>query len=174
VNRHGRRPQVVDTNAAVVANGRQGESYICASKCAQALLSIKQSGVIVIDDSDLILKEYRDNCSPYEQHGVGHAFVKWIHDNLYRADLVQRVALTPRLDPQRHFEEVPEHKDLTTFDPSDQKFVAVANTHRGKPTILQALDSKWWGWKDALLECGITVEFPCPDEIQVIYDRKMR
>ena len=61
---------------------------------------------------------------------------------------------------------------MSKFDPSDRKFVAVANAHPGKPSILQATDSKWWGWKDALLECGIKVEFLCPAEIANAYKRK--
>lgn len=49
----------------------------------------------------------------------------------------------------------------------------VANAHRDKPPIIEATDSKWWGWKEALEECGITVEFLCPDEIEEVYRRKM-
>jgi hypothetical protein len=68
----------------------------------------------------------------------------------------------------------PEHEDLDKFDPADKKFVALANAHPRKPPILQATDSKWWGWKDALSACGITVEFLCPDEVREIYERKFR
>ncbi len=39
--------------------------------------------------------------------------------------------------------------------------------------MLQATDSKWWGWRDALADCGITVEFLCPEQIQETYERKM-
>jgi hypothetical protein len=72
----GRKTQVVDTNVAVVANRRNNESYTCANSCVRALLDIKKLGVIVIDDGDRILAEYRANCSPYRQQpGVGDAFV---------------------------------------------------------------------------------------------------
>ena len=47
------------------------------------------------------------------------------------------------------------------FDKSDQKFIAVAHAHPDKPVILQSSDSKWWGWKDALSEVGIDVQFLC-------------
>lgn len=67
----------------------------------------------------------------------------------------------------------PDHEDLAALDPSDRKFVSVANAHANNPPILQATDSKWWGWKEALSACGITVEFLCPKEIQETYERKM-
>ena len=48
-----------------------------------------------------------------------------------------------------------------------------ANAHPDKPPILQATDSKWWGWKDALAEVGITVHFLCPDYVKAKYAEKM-
>ena len=61
---------------------------------------------------------------------------------------------------------------LDDFDPSDRKFVAVANAHPEKPPILEALDSKWWGWRDALSAAGITVLFLCETEVKETYERK--
>lgn len=173
MKRQGRKHKVVDTNVLVAANKKHGESYICATSCARALLAIKKIGVIVIDDADFILAEYRRNCSMSGQPGVGDSFIRWIHDNLGKRDLTETVAITPKGEGGADgYDEFPEHNGLRTFDPSDRKFVAVANAHEAKPPILQALDSKWWGWKDALLACGITVEFLCPDEIRETYERK--
>ncbi len=162
MKQRGREKQVVDTNVVMVANRQHETSYACVNNCAQALLTIKKLGVIVIDDKGLILNEYRTNCSPHGQPGIGSAFVRWIYDNLGRTELVKRVAITPRTEPPRYFEEFPEHLELADFDPSDQKFVAVANARPLKPHILQALDSKWWGWKVALSECGITGTISLP------------
>jgi hypothetical protein len=50
--------------------------------------------------------------------------------------------------------------------------LAVANAHVEKPPILQGLDSKWWGWKDALASAGITVDFLCPTEVEAAYEKK--
>lgn len=173
MRRRGRKTQVVDTNVAVVANRRNRESYACANSCAQALLDIKRSGVLVIDDRDQILSEYRANCAPYgRQPGIGDSFVRWVHDNRGRVDLVHTVALTVASDPPHDFVEFPDHQDLLALDPSDRKFVATANAHNDKPPIIEATDSKWWGWKDALAECGLTVEFLCPKEIEEVYRRK--
>ena len=74
----------------------------------------------------------------------------------------------------RGFEEFPDEAGLEDFDPSDRKFVAAARGHGGGPTILQGLDSKWWGWKDALAAAGIVVEFLCPTEVRTTYERKHR
>jgi hypothetical protein len=152
VSWHGRKAQVVDTNVAVVANGRHNETRRCANNCAQALLRVTKSGAIVIDDARRILKEYLNHCSASGQPGIGDAFVRWVHDNAWNTDRVHRVSITPMDRPPRLFEQFPEHDALQTFDPSDQKFVAVANAHPDKPPILQATDSKWWGWKEALRE----------------------
>ena len=35
-----------------------------------------------------------------------------------------------------------------------------------RPPILQAVDSQWWDFRDALREKGVTVEFICEDDIK--------
>jgi hypothetical protein len=67
----------------------------------------------------------------------------------------------------------PVHSGLTYFDNSDRKFIAVANAHPDKPPVLQATDSKWWGWKEALNDVGIIAHFLCPDYVQKKYEKKM-
>jgi hypothetical protein len=134
-------------------------------------MNIKNFGVIVLDDGGRILSEYRGYCRIAGQPGIGDSFMKWLHDNFGRRDLVNTVALNAA-DDGHQFLEFPDHPDLDEFDPPDEKFVAVANAHNDKPPILQAADSKWWGWKDALLACGISVEFLCPDEVEATYRRK--
>jgi hypothetical protein len=71
------------------------------------------------------------------------------------------------------FQELPAPTGGTTYDPSDEKFLAVAVAHPDRPPVLQAFDSKWWGWKDSLKTCGVTVHFLCPDEIKAKYEEKM-
>lgn len=44
---------------------------------------------------------------------------------------------------------------------------------RKKPPILQATDSKWWGWKDSLGEAGIKVKFLCPEFVKQKYGKKI-
>jgi hypothetical protein len=171
MNPRGRKCNVVDTNVLVIANHRDGGSYSCANNCAQILLSIKKNGTIVLDGDDRILSEYRVYCCVAGQPGLGDSFVRWVHDNIGRRDLVQCVNITPHLGPHQ-FQEFPEHDELAQFDPADEVFVAVSNSHPEHPPIVQAADSKWWGWKEALRERGIGVEFVCEGEIQAVYERK--
>jgi hypothetical protein len=171
VTPRGRKCQVVDTNVLVVANQRSTASRACASSCATALVNIKKFGAIVIDDGDRILSEYRGYCSVSGQPGIGDSFIRWIHDNRGRQELVEVVGIIPT-EGGLSFVEFPKHEELAKFDHADKKFVAVANAHRNKPHILQASDSKWWGWKNSLMSCGITVEFLCPNEIQKTFERK--
>jgi hypothetical protein len=70
------------------------------------------------------------------------------------------------------YDEFPSHDDLANFDNSDRMFIAVANAHSAKPPILEATDSKWWGWNDALNAVGITVIFLCPYYVKTKYEEK--
>ena len=62
----------------------------------------------------------------------------------------------------RWFDEFPDLEALSTFDRSDQTFVAVAVASGGSPPILNAVDSDWWQHRGALAAAGITCEFLCP------------
>ena len=81
-----------------------------------------------------------------------------------------RVTISKDGDSYKQF---PKHEGLVNFDISDRKFVAVANAHPEKPPILQSTDCKWWGWKDALKEAGITVHFLCPEYVKTKYEEKI-
>ncbi len=128
MSRVGRRCQVVDTNVLVVANHRDGGSYACARNCARALLAIKNLGAIVLDDAGRILSEYRRYCCVAGQPGLGDSFIKWVHDNVGRADLVHTVSPTA-VQGHHQFAEFPDHPDLSDFDPADEVFVADAYTN---------------------------------------------
>lgn len=96
--------------------------------------------------------------------------MKWVHDNQWGFSQEDRVVISKDGDTYNEF---PNHDGLSGFDVSDKKFVAVANAHPKKPPILQATDSKWWGWKEALAEVGITVRFLCPDYAEAKYKEKI-
>lgn len=162
---------VVDTNVILVAN-RQHEdvSEACVVSCAKRLQEIMTSGRVAIDAGYQVLKEYQQKTQPQVGKRPGDAFVKWLlrnNANPLRCDQVMLVE-----HPERVFESFPEDPRLANFDPPDRKFVAVAAAHVRKPHISQAADSKWLGWAPALRECGITVEFLCPKDIQTFDDNK--
>ncbi|EIC22815.1 hypothetical protein [Thiorhodovibrio frisius] len=167
---------LVDTNVpkmanlATQANPESDVSDACVLACVEAIEhAIKKRGLI-IDTGDEIFDEYRKHLSMKGQPGVGDRFMKWVHDNRWSLPEAQRVTITRNGDS---YDEFPAHDDLNNFDRSDRKFVAVANAHVEKPPILQATDSKWWGWKDALAEVGITVQFLCPEYVEAKYAEKM-
>lgn len=130
--------------------------------------------LLVIDDSWRILREYLANLRSEGQPGVGDAFLKWVLLNRNNSSRVVQVKITPLVDMPTNFLEFPDDDRLRNFDPSDRKFVAVAQAHPEKPPILEAVDSKWWQFKEILREKGVQVEFLCPDDIQhLIADNEM-
>jgi hypothetical protein len=80
--------------------------------------------------------------------------------------------LTQKQGAQGDFDELADPPQGVHYDPSDRKFLAVAAAHKERPPILQALDSKWWGWQAALATIGVKIHFLCP-EIEQKYGEKM-
>lgn len=155
------------------ANGKSHVSAQCVRACVLEVRKIQNKGSIVLDDGWRIVGEYKNKLSSSGQPGVGDAFLKWVLTNLNNPARCRQVRLTQDCADPNHFQEFPSHRGLRNFDPSDKKFVAVSAAHQDRPPILQAADSKWWGWKNALQEAGITVHFLCPEEIREKYDQKM-
>ena len=160
---------LVDTNVPIVANLVQNPDpdsdvpVSCLLACIDAIERIVLARGLILDAGDEIYGEYVRNLSFSGRPGVGDHFMKWVRDNRSSLDAPQRVTITRNGDS---YDEFPSHSGLGDFDRSDRKFVAVANSHADKPPILQATDSKWWGWKRALAECGIGVEFLCADYVE--------
>lgn len=167
---------LVDTNVPKTANlaiaiGQVSDDLLtCVWACVMAVEHIVKNGGLVMDSGDEIYGEYMRNLAMAGQPGVGDQFMKWVHDNRWRFPNEDRVKITRNGES---YDEFPEHDELADFDNLDRKFIAVANAHPNKPPILQATDSKWWGWQGALAESGITVQFLCPDYVQAKFEEKM-
>ncbi|RLB98170.1 MAG: hypothetical protein DRH34_14195 [Deltaproteobacteria bacterium] len=168
---------VVDTNVPKNANlasdpgSIPDELVICVQECVNSIEKIMKTGGLVLDSKNEIFDEYRGQLAMKGQPGVGDRFLKWLHYNQYSFPDSDRVNITKNGDT---YDEFPDHTDLIAFDISDRKFVAVANAHPDKPPILEATDSKWWGWRNALKEATISVKFICPDYIKTKYHDKMK
>ena len=166
---------LVDTNVPISANlatKPDQDSDVpdtCVLECIRQIQGITKNGGLVVDDAGEFFSEYISNLSLSGQPGVGDTFAKWVHDNQWNTSKVTRVTITKNGDS---YDEFPDHDGLIQFDNSDRKFIAVANTHPAKPPVLQATDSKWWGWKDTLKEVGITVQFLCSDYVASKYQEK--
>jgi hypothetical protein len=156
-----RLPVVVDTNVAIVANGRADQAGpSCVLACVNALLDVVRRRRVIVDDGR-IFGEYIRNLSMSGQPGVGDAFFKWIWDQQADPVCCTRVELTPH--EQRGFEAFPDDAALTGFDAADRKFVAVAIASGESPPILNAADTDWWLFRKPLSRYGVTVEFLCPE-----------
>ncbi len=168
---------VVDTNVPKTANLARTPNAVpdelsrCVLACVEAIDHVVKNRALVLDSGDEIFDEYRRELSMSGQPGVGDGFMKWVHDNRWTLQVRDRVVITACGTSYREF---PTSPDLRGFDQSDRKFVAVANKHPDRPPILQATDSKWWGWKDALASAGIAVQFLCPDYVECKYKTKFK
>lgn len=166
---------LVDTNVPINANLANDPANIpdelvaCVENCRVAIDHVMKNK-FVIDSGDEIFVEYLNNLSLSGCKGVGNAFMKWVNDHRHNPEYCDRVAIRRN---GNSYDEFPTHDGLNNFDKSDRKFVAAANAHVEKPPILQATDSKWWGWKDALGEVGITVQFLCPEYVEAKYAEKI-
>jgi hypothetical protein len=167
---------VVDTNVIIVANkGAKHVSPDCVKNCAQRLNLIKNEGHIVLDAGHQIFNEYRNKTLRRKgQREVGDEFVLWVISNMWNPTKCTQVRLTPKNSDNADFHEFPNHVALADFDRSDRVFVAVANAHETKPPLCVACDTDHWNCRVALADCGITVDFLCPSEIEVMAKRKAR
>ena len=167
---------LVDTNVPINANLANDPSAIpddlvvCVQSCVDAIDHVMKRGEFVIDSGDEIYGEYLSNLCLSGRKGIGNAFMKWVHDNRWSLPNIDRVVITKNGES---YDEFPLHCGLVNFDKSDRKFIAAANAHPLKPPILQSTDSKWWGWKDALKDVGISVQFLCPDYVKTKNTEKM-
>lgn len=165
------RAVVIDTNVLLVADGQHPDaSMTCRNACIKKLDDIRKNSVIVLDDEYRILKEYCKKIDPERGKDAGAAFLKWLLNNLANSSRVNQVHVT--CNTRMQFKEFPVAELELEFDASDRKFPAVANAHRSKPTILQAVDCKWLDWWKRLLTAGIRVEFICPDDACRFYEKK--
>lgn len=158
---------VVDTNVAVVANGRsQQASANCIHTCIEILEQIMFGEMkLVLDDNWRILDEYMRNLRTNDAD-IGYRFLRWLLTNKDKS--CDFVTITPIDGSLNAFDEYPTDTALIDFDSDDRKFIAVVIAHSGKPTILQAVDAKWWNYRDALQQNGVTIEFICEEDIHTI------
>jgi hypothetical protein len=154
---------VIDTNVLQVANGNAPQADpTCVLATIDRLESVRRHEIVCLDISELILQEYiAQRFSFAGQPGAGDAFFKWIFDNQANQQHCEQVLITPRHDDHTNFDEFPDDPALAGFDRSDRKFVAVALASSNNPTVLNAVDSDWRLFGDALAANGVTVEELC-------------
>jgi len=155
---------VVDTNVGLVANGKAEQaSPECVLTCIDRLERIREKEKVLLDDGMYILHEYMLNLSMSGQPGAGDAFMKWIWENQANPAHCKLIHITPKEPGSDNFEEFPNDPDLSDFDLSDRKFVAVSIASGLNPPILNASDKDWWEYRKPLERNGVQIDFLCPD-----------
>jgi hypothetical protein len=157
---------VVDTNVPRVANHPHDPTHAspeCVLACVKRLLEITRGGGLLLDDAWHIIREYGNQLRSVGQPGVGDAFLRTVLTRHADPSWCTLVAITAHAE--RGFEEYPDDPVLAAFDPSDDKFVAVARAGPQPAVVLNAVDSDWWEHRHSLERNGVTVEFICPDEV---------
>jgi hypothetical protein len=166
-----KKPIVVDTNVLLTADGRSSYSRVCAANCGKKLLLIQAENQVVLDRGREILTEYARKVPHTGQPGLGYYFWKWLINTKGGDEHCAWVELASNVE--KGYDAFPDHEGLKDFDLSDRKFVAASIAHPAKPEIVQAGDSKWWGWKDSLAACGVSVNFPCEAELKQKWEDKI-
>lgn len=124
---------VVDTNVLVVAEGAAPQaSRECLSRCAQRLRRFtRDEDILVLDEAREILREYQRAVPQTGQPGVGRAFLKWVLTNWANPGRCELVAV------ERHaaqYAAFPSDPGLSGFHDDDHVFVALALSHRERPS----------------------------------------
>ena len=164
-------PAVVDTNVPIVASGSSGVSAECVNATVQAIRTLIQGGLLILDDGRRILREYERHLSLGGQPRPGTVFLKWVYTNYANPSRCCLVHIRARPGDREDYEEFPDDEALASFDPSDRKFVAVARAHPAGPPIKVATDRGWWIHRHALAKAGVTVDFLCRTEIEKVRHR---
>lgn len=161
-----RYPVVIDTNVPITANGHATHTDLdCQEACLKKLIDIQRQGRVLVDAIGFIFKEYRQNLSHAGQPGVGDSFFKWLWDNQGQEALCTLVRIELEDESEQVFPNFPADPALQTFDRSDRKFVAVALASGENPPIMNATDTDWWHFREALKRNGVEVEFLCPQHL---------
>jgi hypothetical protein len=102
-----------------------------------------------------IQTEYRHKLNPRGEPGVGDRF--YLHVLMSNPARVERVDLPRTADGG--YADFPDDPELVRFDPSDRKFAALARRERAP--VVNATDSDWLHYRDALARYAIAVNFLC-------------
>lgn len=152
---------VVDTNVAIVANGRSNigsgriPSVDCRLAAVEFLLELMETATVLLDLAHEIQSEYRSRLQPSGQPGVGDQFYRTVLNS--SPNRVARVDLPKGEDGE--YVDLPRSLIEANFDRSDRKFAALAK--RTNATVANATDSDWVIHHKTITEAGIRLKFVC-------------
>lgn len=157
---------IIDTNVPKMAGCIELQD-ILDIKCALSCLEYIQRFMnhpdekLVLDSNNEIFKEYCNNLNTSGQNNIAIQFLNWVqrHLTLREGSRIEEVYLE-KAENGRYIN-YPKGIELSNFDSSDQKFVALACTHSEHPPIVQGTDCRWWKFKQSLNNNGVSVIFLC-------------
>jgi hypothetical protein len=159
---------IVDTNVAIVANGKSKDVSIERRiKSIDYLEDVFQNGRLIVDHGGLIEEEYRKHLS-VGQPGVGNRFLQQFFQ--VRVDRLVREEITPVKG--NHFQEMKFTGGLKKFDISDRKFAALSK--KTKVAVSICVDSDWVDFAEELGQQGVKVTFICGDAPAKWFKNKRR
>jgi len=158
---------LIDTNVAVVANGKSGAGFTCVTACVERIERLKAGEILVLDDAFHILSEYDRNLNSAGRPGVGDDFYLWALRNRNNPQRCEQIAIEVIGNDGTFpiFAAFPTASELADFDRSDRKFVAAALTHPANPPVINAKDKDWHEHFEALTAHGVEIKFLCPEEM---------
>ena len=158
---------LLDTNVAVVANGKSDAGPACVTACVARLEQLKAGEILVLDTAFHILGEYDRNLNSDGKPGVGDDFYLWALRNRNNPLRCEQVMLKEAGNDGTFpiFTAFPAVAELAGFDRSDRKFAAAALTHPANPPVVNAKDNDWHEHHEALGRHGVRIEFLCPEEM---------
>ena len=166
---------VVDTNVPIVANGvpdrangGRSPALACRVAAVQFLQKLLSNGTIVLDLEGMVQAEYHRHLKPRGEPGVGDRF--YLEVLRSSPSRVERVSLP--LSSNGEYLEFPNDAALSTFDPSDRKFVALS--HKTKAPIVVTIDRGWVRHNVTLATHGVTVEFLCGTDRAAWFDTSLQ
>ncbi len=162
------RKAAVDTNVLCVANLRPPND--CSLQCVEVLRRIQRDGCVLLDSGWLILGEYLRNARSSGEPGPGDAFLRWVLINRTNPRRCRLVNITPHAT--REYQEFPDSPDLAVFDRDDRQFVAVAVSAGGGASVVVALDTDWWDYRNAFAAVGLPLVFLCPEALRAAVEGK--
>lgn len=143
---------VIDSNVPIVASGRGTHVDATAQlKAAKFLIDVMATGVVLEDEEDLALNEYKAYLDFSGQPTIGDEFFSWFVRERWNGRVVQRVpspacgSILDSLPPT-----------LATFDSDDHKWICIYLVGGGD-AIVNAVDSDWSEGKTMLDGEGIVV-----------------
>lgn len=150
--------RVVDTNVAVVANGRDvNASEECQLRAIELLEVLVERGRTVIDEGGQIFSEYGKRLYAQGQPGVGDMFFRHLLDSQGDASAVRKV--DPNALRAKALDDALRAGGLARFDPADRIFAACSAVARAPVSL--ATDSDWSDHEVGLQACGVRVHYVC-------------